>query len=384
MARASGRMIFIETGRPSCGNCQGLRNDVIPNPAVNGELGAMAVGYYVDCDQEPNSQGYQLLVQNLPGAAMLPLVGFVTPDLRWVHGYSGGRNVSRFRQEIATARAAYSRLASIDAPVSPVQTAALPTRSLGSLPDEELADVSRELADERMLDAGAAVAEAPIERALVVAPTAPTTASVLDAPAIAEVASAAAVAEAAAAARAEAQARADAVLAAARETERQAAAERALAAEQALAAERVEAERLAAEDRARAALAAALAAVPETNVTAIVSPRATPIFAPAAPVATAPGLAAGTEGDVRTWAQAELRRAASALSSRDYASARAILASVREKAGSAPEGREAAKGDVAIWNLRKIERAGTPDDAVRLRARAKADLEATVFEALFA
>jgi hypothetical protein len=108
-----------------------------------------------------------------------------------------------------------------------------------------------------------------------------------------------------------------------------------------------------------------------------------PIFAQA-PVATAPGVAAGTEGDVRTWAQAELRRAASALSSRDYASARAILASVREKAGSAPEGREAAKGDVAIWNLRKIERAGTPDDAVRLRARAKADLEATVFEALFA
>lgn len=381
-ARASGRMVFIETGRPACGNCQGLRNEVIPDPTVSAELGAMVVGYYVDCDQEPNSQAYKLLVSNLPGAATLPLVGFFTPDLRWVHGYSGGRNVSRFRQEISTARSAYQRLASVDRPASPFETAALPTRGLASLPDEELADVSRELSDDRMLDAGSALADAPTERALVVAPTAPAAAPVADAPVLAEVTAAATAAEQADAVRA--QAVRQAALAALIERDRLATAEAARAAE----AERAEAERLAAEDRARAALAAALAAAPETTGTAIVSPSAAPIFAPveaaAAPAATAPAVSVGPETDLRAWAQVELRRAAAALSNRDYASARSILASVREKASGAPEAREAAKGDAAIWNLRKIERAATSDDAGRLRARAKADLEATVFEALFA
>jgi len=337
-ARATGRMVFIETGRPACGNCQALRNDVIPNPAVSGELGAASVGYYTDCDLEPNAQAYQLLTRNLPNAVTLPLVGFFTPDLRFVHGYSGGRNVARFRQEIATARAAYQRLASLDGPASPTVTAALPTRGLGSLPDAELADVSLELADDRMLDVAAVGGDASPERALAVAPTAPAASG----PSAEEVAAAAA---------------------AAAEAERLAS---------------LEAERIAAEDRERAALAAALRAAPPLMGTAIVSPRVMPPLEPTAPVAEE------APADVRTWAQAELLRAAAALSTGDYASARAILADVREKASGAPEAREAAKGDVAIWNLRKIERAGTPDDVVRLRARAKADLESTVFETLFA
>ena len=302
-ARATGRMVFIETGRPACGNCQALRNDVIPNPAVSGELGAASVGYYTDCDVEPNAQAYLLLTRNLPNAATLPLVGFFTPDLRFVHGYSGGRNVARFRQEIATARAAYQRLASVDGPASSFLTAALPTRGLGSLPDAELADVSLELADDRMLDVAAVGGEASPDRALAVAPTAPTPSG----PSVAELAAAAATAEG----------------------ERLAA---------------LEAERIAAEDRERAALAAALRAAPALTGTAIVSPRSMPPLVPAAPVeppaslepanpeaeptgaGATPPVEAAAPTDVRTWAQAELLRAAKALSTGDYASARAILA----------------------------------------------------------
>ncbi|MCC7138964.1 MAG: hypothetical protein IT460_11125 [Planctomycetes bacterium] len=101
-ARASGRLVFIESGRDACGNCQKLKHTVVPE--TSGELGAMAVGYYDDCDRDKGSRAFWLLRQNLPNAVTLPLVGWFTPDLRWVSGYSGGADAGRFRQEIAKAQ----------------------------------------------------------------------------------------------------------------------------------------------------------------------------------------------------------------------------------------------------------------------------------------
>ena len=101
-ARATGRLVFIESGRDACGNCQKLKHTVVPE--TSGELGAMAVGYYDDCDRDKGSRAFWLLRQNLPNAVTLPLVGWFTPDLRWVSGYSGGADANRFRQEIAKAQ----------------------------------------------------------------------------------------------------------------------------------------------------------------------------------------------------------------------------------------------------------------------------------------
>ena len=80
----------------------------------------------------------------------------------------------------------------------------------------------------------------------------------------------------------------------------------------------------------------------------------------------------------------ELKRAASALASRQYAEARSILSVVREKAKGLPEAREAEKGEVAIYNLRKIEKAGVSADADKFRATALRDLKDTVWMSLFA
>jgi hypothetical protein len=275
-ARASKRLIFLESGRETCGNCQKLKKTVVPE--TSSELGMIAVGYYDDCDVDAGSQAFWILRNNLPNAVTLPLVGFVTPDLQWVSGFSGATDAGRFRSEIDRARAAYRQMGSTGTTVTsdakpsfgmlPAASSefAPSTRalaSLPSLPDAELADVGAEL-----------VADADLDR-----PAAPTTAVV--------------------------------------------------------------------------------ASQVET-----IDPGTRDV------------------SDVRSWARDELARAAAALVTRDYSSARSILATVREKARGNPEAREADKGEVAIYNLRKIE--STPAHADSLRLRAHHDLRDTVWASLFA
>ena len=261
-ARATGRLVFLETGRDACGNCQNLRRKIVPE--VSTELGTMSVGYYNDCDHDQASQAFRILTTNLPNAVTLPLVGWVTPDLRWVHGFSGGRDSSRFRQEMAMAQSKYRQMGALPrsetGPALGLVPAASPSLPAGSLPDAELADIGAELLGEAPASIPAPVAVA--------------------APALA------------------------------------------------------------------------------TTV-------------PAAP----------PEGS-RDWAQGELRRAADALSARDYTGARLILAEVRTKAAGEPEAREADKGEVAIYNLRLLDR--TPTESAKVRDQAQRDLRNTVWAPLFA
>jgi hypothetical protein len=124
LARSQNKLIFLETGRDACGNCQKLRNQTIPE--LSSELAALCVGYYDDCDRDRNSEAFGVLYRNLPGAASLPLVGWVTADLRWVHGFSGGRDATRFRQDMQTAQATWKQMATTDAPRPAVEQASLP------------------------------------------------------------------------------------------------------------------------------------------------------------------------------------------------------------------------------------------------------------------
>lgn len=250
IARQTGRLVLIEAGRDRCKNCQELKNSIIPSMAT--ELGQSVVGYYDDVDRDAGSQAFWALRNNLSSAVTLPLVGFFTPDLRWVHGFSGHTDPAKFRSDVERARTMSRSQGAL-----PGGGTARETAMLGSLPDAELADVGDELV-------------ADLDAALPAAASTPATVE-----------------------------------------------------------------------------AVAVAAVDET-----------------------------------AWAREALQRAASALTARDYDGARAILASVRERAKDAPEAREAAKGDVAIWNLRRMER--DPAAAPSVRERAQRDLRDTVWVSLFA
>jgi hypothetical protein len=296
-----------------------LKREVIPSGSVNEALGSMSVGLYDDVDRTPYSDAYNILAGNIQGAGTLPLCGWVTPDLRWVHGFWGRRDATKFLAEISTARSAYQRMASLARPATGPQVGALP--SIGSLPDAELADVSAELTDDKMIDTAAPAAASPI------APTGPApvlaTATPEAAPVVAD-----------------------------------------------------------AEPVAPSVPVAPIAdAGANPPVFASMAPGALPPMTPAGAVAGTP---ASTEDAARAWARDELKRAASALASRQYAEARSILSGVHEKAKGFPESREADKGEVAIFNLRKIEKAGMSAEADKVRAAAQRDLKDTVWMSLFA
>lgn len=294
-ARAQGKMIFLESGREACGNCQYLKKEVIPSGGVYGTIGASCVGYYDDCDKTPYSEAFNILQANVVGAGTLPLCGWVTADLRWIHGFWGRRDASRFLAELETAKSAYQRMAEAARPASSLELGRLP--AAGSLPDAELADVSAELADDPMIET--------------------TPAALLDPTA----------------------------------------------------------------DAPRLAAAPAPADVPPVATPEAVSSAPAPIFASVSPSAM---VAATPAVEPATTLRDELRRAAAALAERHYAEARSILADVKAKAAGLPESREAEKGEVAIYNLRKIEKAGASADADKLRAAAQRDLKDTVWVSLFA
>jgi hypothetical protein len=104
-AEAQGKLIFLDSGRRACGNCRTLISSVLPSPSVRARFAACAVGLADDCD-DPDPRVSSLLFQGLPGARMLPLVGFVTPGLRWVTGWSGSADASTVLRHLDVAEAA--------------------------------------------------------------------------------------------------------------------------------------------------------------------------------------------------------------------------------------------------------------------------------------
>jgi hypothetical protein len=101
-ARASNRLIFIESGRLACGQCRRLVSQILPVEPIRSRISAAAVGLADDCDADC-SDAAPILRANLPGATMLPLCGFVTPDLRWVTGWYGGTTPAAVQQQLSIA-----------------------------------------------------------------------------------------------------------------------------------------------------------------------------------------------------------------------------------------------------------------------------------------
>lgn len=124
VARASNKLIFIESGRLQCSQCRRLVSNIIPQEPIRSRMNAVAVGFADDCDDDA-SPCKSLLEQSLPGATMLPLCGFVTADLRWVTGWYGSTTPGAVMQHLAIAEERCRRSAPVVAP-APVRPTPAP------------------------------------------------------------------------------------------------------------------------------------------------------------------------------------------------------------------------------------------------------------------
>ncbi len=103
-ARASNRLVFIDSGRRrGCPNCKSLIERCIPHGAVGSRLRAIAVGYAHDCDYGDERLSAYMDQQLAGQPRILPFVGFVTPDMRWVAGWTGSKEPSEICSYLAVA-----------------------------------------------------------------------------------------------------------------------------------------------------------------------------------------------------------------------------------------------------------------------------------------
>lgn len=331
-ARATGRMILAASTKDNCGLCEKFRHQVVP--ALAPEVAAAAVGYVYDITAPESAQVNSVVRANLRGASLMPLVGLLTCELRWVHGFWGATSANEFRAVLAEATRRHPvRVARGPAGPAGATLGALTTpvvNEYGELEWSPLADVW---------------------------PNAATTPrdTLPDAPRLAGAGSAS---EAAPAAPDPAPALAPAP-----------------------------APRPGPVPAPAPTLAAAPSTPPAAPVAQPTSPPAEPWSLPAAAPAAAPAPApAPTAGGTAApgWAERMLREALEAIRAGRYDAARALLSEVQARAPDSPAARDAAKGSVAIYNLKRIEQAG--DESARRQAleRARRDLGASFWGDLFA
>ena len=120
-ARASGKMILVTSTKPRCSLCVKFKEQIAP--AAGAELTSVAVGYVYDITRPEVRDVDRLLRANLRGADLMPLVGFISADLGWIHGFWGQRSVQQFRGDIARARS-----------IHPVRTATVTTPNRAGTP----------------------------------------------------------------------------------------------------------------------------------------------------------------------------------------------------------------------------------------------------------
>lgn len=115
-ARASGRLLFVTTTKPDCSICESFMAEVAPQGGAR--LNEVAVSYVYDILQPESSRLDGALRANLPGAVLMPLSGFLTPDLAWVHGWSGPRTMQEFLADIEVAARMQPRRTAVTRSVS--------------------------------------------------------------------------------------------------------------------------------------------------------------------------------------------------------------------------------------------------------------------------
>ena len=107
------------------------------------------------------------------------------------------------------------------------------------------------------------------------------------------------------------------------------------------------------------------------------------------PVARAPEadvgleLPAGLAADAGPWGSQALRTAYAQIQGKRYAAAQATLRSIADRLPDSATAREAAKGNVAIYNAKRMDQAASAPDREAVRVRAARDLQGSVWSGLF-
>jgi hypothetical protein len=132
-ARAQGKLIFVEYGRLQCRNCRILVQKVLPTPCLKDRMRNACVGLATDCDQ-PEARVAAILEKNLPGASVLPLVGFMTADLQWITGWAGGASADCVQGHLCKAETFLAASCRKPAPPAPAPAPKVPGATLASAP----------------------------------------------------------------------------------------------------------------------------------------------------------------------------------------------------------------------------------------------------------
>lgn len=111
VARATGKMIFIEQGRLHCPNCQSFVERVLPAPSVRARVCDIAIGLADDAD-ESDPRVDRLLSSGIANPTVLPLCGFVTPELKWSSGWAGYMDAGTFGGHLSLAEDRYRQVQS--------------------------------------------------------------------------------------------------------------------------------------------------------------------------------------------------------------------------------------------------------------------------------
>ena len=98
-ARNEGKVVLAFATKPNCGMCDQVKDQVMPQTFP--QLAPVAIGYLYDVTTPESPQLNAQMYANLPGASLMPLVGFFNADMQWLRGFWGGRTVAEFQQDIA-------------------------------------------------------------------------------------------------------------------------------------------------------------------------------------------------------------------------------------------------------------------------------------------
>ena len=100
-ARSEGKIVFVTSTKPGCSLCKKLKLDIVPR--IRGEMSKGCVFYIYDITRPESKAVDRLVRRNLPRARLMPLAGFMTPDWRWLHGFSGGTDARKLMTDYRTA-----------------------------------------------------------------------------------------------------------------------------------------------------------------------------------------------------------------------------------------------------------------------------------------
>ncbi len=89
-ARAEHKFIFVEVGKPGCGNCRDLITRQVPAANVKERLARISIGLAID-SRNPDARVLRIFQRWVPAAQLqkLPWAGFLDEEGRWITGWGG-------------------------------------------------------------------------------------------------------------------------------------------------------------------------------------------------------------------------------------------------------------------------------------------------------